>query len=150
MKKEINNIKILSEHTQKNEVSLFIGFKGVESSIFRALENFHGEEILAMGVRFSKDKKFNILWEKWHHLREKRKIRCRIILSEIDKEIFRKFRNTQTRKLEGITPSAITVLGDIVLIQNYGHEVSCIYIQNEDTAESFRTFFETLWKLAKK
>ncbi len=51
--------------------------------------------------------------------------------------------------LGGITPSAIDVMGDKVLIFTYEEEPSCLVIANEGIAKSFTTFFETMWKIAK-
>ena len=41
-------------------------------------------------------------------------------------------------------------MGDNVLIFTYGEEPSCLFISNKEIANSFKTFFETMWKVAKK
>ena len=47
----------------------------MQTAIFELLENTpRGGEILAMGVTTTKEERFNILWEKWHKERIKRKI----------------------------------------------------------------------------
>lgn len=55
-------------------------------------------------------------------------------------------RLTSIRILEGVTPSAVDVIGNNVLIFTYGEEPSCLSIKNLEIAQSF----ETLWKIAKK
>jgi len=137
-----------------NNSVLFKGLKGIQTAIFQALETLtKDDEVLAMGLRAGKEEKYNILWEKWHHEREKRKINCKLIFSdELGKYyiFFKKLKNTQVRILSGITPSAIDIMGDKVLIFTYGSEPSCLYIENPEIAESFRSFFETMWKIARK
>jgi len=147
-------IQIYGEKQEPHETKLFQGFKGLQSAIFEALQSVKSnDEILAMGINVSKQSHYNILWEKWHAERESRKIHCRCLFSELNDQysaIFKKFKFTQVRVLKGITPAAITILGSYVLIQTYKNEGSCLVIRNNDIAESFRTFFETLWLNARK
>ena len=85
--------------------------------------------------------------------RIKNKIKCKCIFSEINKEyikLFKMLNYTNVKVLKGVTPSAITILGDVALIQTYGKEPSCLSIKNQEIAQSFTTFFNTLWKIAKK
>src|SRR3989344_2278299 len=63
---------------KNNEATLFKGLKGIQTAIFELLDNSE-KEILAMGITTSKDEKFNILWEKWHNEREKRRIKCKCL-----------------------------------------------------------------------
>jgi len=56
----------------------------------------------------------------------------------------------EVKVLRGITPSAIDIIGSRVLIFTYGEEPSCLSITNKEIAESFKTFFNTLWGIAKK
>lgn len=137
---------------KENETTLFKGLKGIQTAIFELLDDADSD-ILAMGITTSKDKKFNILWEKWHRERVKRKIKCRCLFSEINKEYsskLKEIRLTEIRLIRGITPSAITIAKDFVLIQTYNKDAECLLIKNENIAQSFRTFFETMWQIAKK
>jgi len=145
-------IKTYDFEKKENETTLFKGLKGIQTAIFELLENA-SENILAMGITTSKDKKFNILWEKWHRERIKRKIKCRCLFSEINKEYstkLKKMRFTEIKLLKGITPSAITIAKDYVLVQTYNQDPECLLIKNGNIAQSFRTFFETMWDIAKK
>lgn len=54
------------------------------------------------------------------------------------------------RVIEELTPSPIDFLGDKVFIFTYGEEPSCLYIENPEIAESFKSFFETMWRIAKR
>jgi len=135
-----------------NEATLFKGLKGIQTAIFELLDNSE-KEIFAMGITSAKEEKFNVLWERWHNERERRKIRCKCLFSEISKEYSQKLKRmkfTEVKIIKGITPSAITLSKEYVLIQTYNEDVECLLIRNENIAQSFRTFFETMWNSAKK
>ena len=139
---------------KKKEAYLFKGFKGIQTDIFEALEDLTSkEEVLAMGIRSSKEERFNLLWQRWHIERVNKKITCKAIFSDKNTEyykIFKKMKFAEVRILEGITPSAIDIMKDRVLIFTYGEEPSCLVIKNSEIADSFKSFFEALWKVAKK
>ncbi len=138
----------------KHQATLFSGVRGFETAIFQALNELDKEdEVIAMGVRGDKGEVFNVMWEKWHKERARRKIMGRFLFSEKNKELdnaFKKIKYTEIKYLHGITPSAIGILKDMVLIQTYDEEPSCLLIKNEGIAQSFKTFFETMWFVAKK
>ncbi len=108
---------------------MFSGFKGFETAIFEALDDLSKEdEVLAMGVISSKAERYNILWENWHKQRINKKIVCKILFSDKGTEyynIFKKMRFTHVKVVNGITPSAVDIMGDRVLIFTYGEEPSC-------------------------
>jgi len=154
-KKEIEKELPLLLKMQKPQVSetvLFRGLKGIQTAIFQALESLNkDEEVLAMGIISRKDERYNILWEKWHNERVSRKIKCKAIFSEKG-EYYKTLKNMKfidLRIIDELTPSPIDIMGDKVLIFTYGDEPSCLYIENKEIAESFKSFFETLWKVSK-
>lgn len=138
---------------EKKETHLFKGFKGIQTAIFEALEDLTSKnEVFAMGIRSSKEERFNLLWQRWHIERVNKKIICKAIFSDKDTEYyntFKKMKFAEIRVLKGVTPSAIDVIKDKVLIFTYGEEPSCLVIQNIEIADSFKSFFDALWKIAK-
>ncbi len=154
LKNELPLLLKLREGTKgSHETMLFRGLGGIRTAIFETLESVGSkDEVLAMGLVSSKGEKYNVLWEGWHSLRVKRRIACRAIFSDKDNDYygaFGKMKQTKVRVLEGVTPSAIDIIGDRVLIFTYGEEPSCLVINNPEVAKSFRVFFETMWKVAK-
>ena len=139
---------------EKKETHLFKGFKGIQTAIFEAIEDLTSkDEVLAMGIRSSKEERFNLLWQRWHIERVNKKIVCKAIFSDKNTKYYKTFKKmkfVEVRILEGVTPSAIDVMKDRVLIFTYGEEPSCLSIKNPEIAESFKSFFENLWKVAKK
>jgi len=109
------------------------------------------DEVYAMGLRGSKSETYKLLWIKWHNQRIKKKVVCKMLFSERDPYYDRlsKLKYTQVRLIKGITPSAITILKDKVLIFTFGDQPSCLSISNQEISQSLKTFFNTLWKIAK-
>ncbi len=136
------------------ETSLFKGFKGIQTAIFEALEDLtEKDDILAMGIISYKKEQYNILWQRWHKERINKKIICKVIFSDKNTDYYKAFKKmkfTEVKFLQGITPSAIDIIGKRVLIFTYGEEASCLSIKNPEIAQSFKTFFETMWGIAKK
>lgn len=147
-------LKFQDSKKEKHETHLYKGYKGIQTAIFEALSHLKkDEEVLAMGIVSSKKELFNTLWQNWHMERLNKKIRCRAIFSDKGTGYYNSFKNleyTQVKYLEGITPSAIDIMGNHVLIFTYEDEPSCLLINNPEISRSFKNFFDTLWKIAKK
>lgn len=146
-------LKIQESKKENYETHLYKGYKGIQTAIFEALNNLNSKnEVLAMGIASSKRELFNILWQNWHNQRIKKKIFCRAIFSDKATDYynsFKKMQYTKVKYLEGITPSAMDIMGNQVLIFTYKEEPSCLLINNPEIADSFKAFFETLWKISK-
>ena len=136
------------------ETNLFKGFKGIQTAIFEALEDLsEKDKVLAMGIVSHKKEQYNLLWQRWHKERINKKIICNAIFSDKNTnyyKAFMKMKFTEVNVLKRITPSAIDVMGKRVLIFTYVEEASCLSIKNPEIAQSFKTFFETMWKIAEK
>ncbi len=134
------------------ETNLFKGFKGIQTAIFEAFEDLtKKDEVLTMGISSHKKEQYNLLWQRWHKERINKKLICKAIFSDRDTEYYKTFNKmkfTEVKVLKGVTPSAIDVMGKKVLIFTYGEEASCLSIKNPEIAQSFKTFFETMWKIA--
>lgn len=155
LKKELPFLTDLARaKVKKHEIRLFKGINGFQTAIFEALDALTSEnEILGMGIISTKGVAYNTLWKKWHAQRVKRKIKCRIIFSDRSTDYFKYFAKmpyTKVRVLRGITPAAVDVMGNKVLILTHGKEPSVLSITNNEIAQSFTTFFNSLWNISKE
>lgn len=155
LKKELPKLLVIEKEVKKEyETRLFLGFRGFQTAIFEALNDLNEkDEILGMGVTGKKHEKFNILWKKWHRERIKRKIKCKIIFTERGTEHYnalKKMKYMQVKYIEGISPAAVDIIGDKVLLLTHGVEPSVLVIKHPEIKESFTTFFYNLWKIGKK
>ena len=64
--------------------------------------------------------------------------------------LFTKMKYTNIRFITGLTPAAVDVMGDRVMIFTHNINPSCLSIKHPEIVQSFRTFFYTLWKQAQK
>jgi len=141
------------EVEKKYEATIYKGFKGIKtvaSMILRELKP--GDEMLSMGLISRKEKAFNLMWRQWNKERVKKKIKLKVIFSDRSSEhyaYFLKMPLTEVRVIKGLTPAAVDVVGDKVMI--FTHlEPSCLVITSDEIKQSFTQFFNTLWKIAKK
>ncbi|MEK6953010.1 MAG: helix-turn-helix domain-containing protein [Nanoarchaeota archaeon] len=153
IEKQLPSLFELQKPKKEYETTLFKGLKGIQAAIFEALDFLDkDDEVLVMGIRSTKDEQYNMLWKRWHQARMQKKIKCKAIFSDKDSKYYQSFKQmklTQVKVLQGITPSAIDIIKDKVLIFTYEKEPSCLSIKNPEIAQSFKTFFETLWRIAK-
>ena len=145
--------KIRNITSKEVKAITYTGFKGIKTAVEEAAESLKpGEEALALGVTEHKDKKFNKFWTNWARERMHRKIYAKHIFSERSEyfNIFKKMKYTEVRVLTAVTPVTVDIFGnDKVLILNYQEPTSCILIYDKNTTTTFRTFFDSLWKIAK-
>ena len=154
IKKIIPNLELLKK-TQYTKIKAitYMGFRGIKTASDEALDLMKkGDEILAMGVTERKNPKFNEFWLNWSYKRIRKRVIAKHIFSEKSSyfQKFKKMKYTKVRLLKGITPVTIDIFGqDKVLILNYNETPSCTLIYDKNTAISFVTFFNQLWKLAR-
>ncbi len=78
-------------------------------------------------------------------------IKGKIITAEkLREKLFTKLKNFDVRYIGEITPSSTMIFGNIVSIQIFDEKISVILIESKSVAESYRKYFESLWKSAKK
>ena len=112
-----------------------------------------GDSILGMGSTRFNQEKTKRFWKRYVKIRIRKKIQSRTIFSERTgyHQDYKKMKYTKVKVLEAITPVTVYVYGrDNVVIFNYEDSPSCIVIHDRNTADSFRNFFEQLWKIAKE
>ncbi len=138
--------------TKSESVFLIKGFKGIKPIIYSAL-NQTVSEIKIMGIRSSKDTKFNIFWQHWHNERVKQKKKAKLIFTDRNTKywkFFKKLKQTKVRSVTEVSPSAIMVVDNNSFIFTYENkEFVCVHSTSKAIAKSFESFFDGLWKIGK-
>jgi len=153
LRKALPELKALQMGIErKYEATIYKGFRGIQTAAYEALREMKpGDEVLAMGLVSRKEKAYNLMWRAWHQERVKKKIVCKVIFSDRGSEhyaYFKKMRYTQVKVLEGLTPAAVDIMANKVMI--FTHiEPSCLVVTSNEIRQSFTQFFNTLWKIAK-
>jgi sugar-specific transcriptional regulator TrmB len=155
-KKELEKIlpklqELKSNKQTLEEVSFIKGFRGISTVVYDALNT--GDDVRIMGVRSSKDETFNNFWKNWHKERISQKKNAKLLFSDKDTEywkFFKKQEYTQVRETLSFSPSAILIIKNNSFIFSYEEEFTCTHIKSESIANSFRSFFDSLWNFSNK
>ena len=139
---------------QKEEVQTPMVLEGIEGlkylldKIYNDLDK--NDEFLGMGITTERPEPINRLFKHFNMERRPRKgIRMRLLLSEKPREYYKKYPLTQLKVLPGITPAAISIDKKRVVIYNSWKPLSMTVLYNVEVIQSFKTFFESLWKIEK-
>lgn len=151
----VPDLKKLKEFTEPVEnVYLIKGFRGIGPIVYDAL-NAAKSEIKVMGIRASKDEKYNTFWRHWHRERVRLKKKARVLFTVREKKteyctFFEKLSFTHVKQTPNLSPSAIMVIDNNSFIFSYESGFMCIHIKSEAISKSFSSFFEDIWEMAKK
>jgi len=138
-------------------VSVYQGLKGlisVHEHTYLKLKK--GEEYLYMGIPPTQPETHHMYWQRDHERRIKAGIKCRLLFNEdTSREIVKnrnKYRGGEARYMpKGIkTPSYMLIYADTSVIFILGDNPTVIEIVNQETADSFRSYFNNLWNKSKK
>lgn len=142
---------------EKDEVMLFTGYKGLQSAYEQMLlESKSGDEILVLGARGGEDvsrKTYRTFYQNFNRKRIERKINMRVIMNtELKLKIgkyYEKLSRTKLRYLHQHTLAPIVVFPTAIAIVQWKEEPSLFLLKGTLVQESFKQFFDTLWKVAK-
>ncbi len=142
------------EKEKEYSAVVYEGFKGIQTNNREVLEMISKkDQWVAMGTRSSKAKEFNIFWVNWLRQRAKKGDKARILFVDKGTWYYKQLaqlKNTEVGYLKGIAPASVAVTKNRVMIFSYGDNSGCLAITNKGVADSFKGFFESLWKLAEK
>lgn len=145
--------KLRESKLEASRVAVYTGFDGFKTAVSEATKYLkENDEVLAMGVTSSKRESFSRFWDEWTAKNITKKNRQRVLFSEKGSHFLniKSSKFTHVKLLESITPTAIDIFGeDVVLILHYEDPIKVIFINDHTTAISFKSFFEELWKTAK-
>ena len=135
-----------------------------EPSIVRVLEGKEGLRALIRMLFESKEKDicvyggtgrgYEALKYEMPHVAKKTgisHIRGRIITGEkLRGKLFTKLKNFQIKYIKELTPSSTMIFGNKVSINVFDEKIFVVLIESKLIADSYRKYFEQLWKLAKR
>ena len=140
----------------ETKVELFKGYKGIET-LFKEMvsELKKGDEYLVVGGgdKPSANERTKLFFERIHLLRSKKGIKMRIIFSESRKKSLKEiklFPNTSAKYFPDSTPSTINIYKDVTILLTMSPVPAAIRIKDKNITQSYKIYFEKLWKLAKR
>jgi HTH-type transcriptional regulator, sugar sensing transcriptional regulator len=147
--------RIFSEQSKETEVELYKGYSGVGAVFSEMIDTLkRGEEFLVMGGGDSptSNERTKMFFERIHKKRSNKGIKLRIIFSEKRKKHMKGitlFPFTNARYIAYGTPSTINIFKDTVLLLVMSPAPAGIRIRDSRIAESYKKYFDELWKGAK-
>ncbi|MFC1801366.1 helix-turn-helix domain-containing protein [Nanoarchaeota archaeon] len=128
------------------------GFKSCYERIFNELKK--GDILYVLGAPREANEKFEDFLLNWHEKREEKGINLKILYNHDAKEFGRKrtkmkLAEVKYMKEELETPAWIVIFNDFVVTINVHGEPTCFLIEDKNSAESYKKYFEILWKQAK-
>ncbi|MBM3234358.1 hypothetical protein FJZ19_04680 [Candidatus Pacearchaeota archaeon] len=148
-------MKLFYEKKEKAQLNIYEGIKGAKTIWEQLLEESkEKDEWLILGA----PKSAEILggyFKDFNNRRVKKKVSMRIIYNKNATELI-KIRKKQaltkikTMPSEYITPASLEVLNDNTLLVIYEPQIIVFYIKNKQVANSFRQYFNLMWKLARR
>jgi len=133
---------------KKQETNFYKGVDGLKTVFQDQIEENNRKEILILGASKSA---FEILpfYFKWYDKdRVKNKIKARIIASENLKKI--PLSEIRYIPQKYANPLAINIYKDKVAIILWKKEPLAVVIKNPEIADSYKKYFELMWKIARK
>jgi sugar-specific transcriptional regulator TrmB len=150
-------IQLQKEHIEKQETRIYTGFEGWKTLYTEILDRLKpGEEYLAFGIgpQDLKDKQVERFFRKFHLRRAEKHIHAKIIMNpetrKVMEERFSDLKHYKYRFLDTNFPTNINIHKNNVAILVWGKNPVAFLIHSKQVADKYRTYFNELWKLAKK
>jgi len=150
LEKIIPELQKIKPNKEENQVEVYEGKEGLKTILNDILET--KQDILTYGSNgnFSRIMEFYF----YHHLKqlEKMKIKMKVIFNYDDtKKPFNwKFCEVRYLPRDYKTPTETTIYGDKVVIFLLIDKPKAILITNKEIADSYRKYFNLLWKAGRK
>ena len=151
----IPKIKQLAKfEREKENILKFRGYSGIKT-VFNDILNTckPGEEYLIFGSEGQLSKRLPTYAEIYVARKDKKKLKAKILIREGMRETGKKMsKYTSVRYLPDYVKSLsnVNVYGNKVAIFIWSQTQEAIVIDNKDSADSFRAYFEFMWQSAKK
>lgn len=142
---------------KEHEIEVFEGFNGLKSVRERALQLLKkDDEMLILGASKFSTSQYEYYWENYHRRRIEKGITCRFLMYGETREQEGKKREqwklTSVRYMnnEVATPARFDIYHDYTDIAIDAVAPFVISIKSKEISESYRSYFELLWKISKK
>ncbi len=130
------------------------GIKSAQENYFRIMRKGSKDEYLMFGASLQLHERLDSFFNYFHEERGKLGIKARLLFNEANRpygELKKKYKPVEVRYMPEsvITPSWISLYGEMMLIGVIDDEPFAFFIRNKKVVESYRKYFELLWKLGK-
>lgn len=142
---------------EKTTAEIFMGWQGMESAYYSIMNSMKkGDSWYGLGASEGEDpEKTKHFFNRYGYKVHQKGIIARVIFNENARNYVAEFEKETGVKLERkflfkTTPVEVAVANELTAIVMLKKEPLVILIHDKQTAESFITYFEELWKIAKR
>jgi len=150
LKETVEQLNIRWHTAQEHQETLLYEGKQGLKTVFEDLLR-ERKEILIVGTGLKSYEMMNHYFKWYDERRKKLKIPVRIIFEETSRKSIPKVPLSQIKFLpeKYIGPTAIDIYGDNVALILWSEKPLALIMRNKEIADSYRNFFELMWKTAK-
>lgn len=148
-KEVINKLKSIKEEARVEPLAqIFIGNRGLKTIMNDIIET--NKDFIEFGVEGKFEDDLKLYTEKWANQRRKKNIKAKIICTEGSRAPIWKMNEIKFVPKEYQSPASTLIYGDKVAIFIQEEPVLIILIESKKLVQSYKNYFNLLWKLAKK
>ena len=150
---QLTNIYSVAEPIQEAET--LQGIKGIKTFLESSLNNLKKDDVVyVLGAPKEANEKIEAYLLDWHKRRIKKRIKCKIIYNSDVEKYAKKRKKLKLTEIkffpENLNSPVVTdILGDKIGIMVYNENPFCFSIINKEISNSYKKYFEYLWKIAK-
>jgi HTH-type transcriptional regulator, sugar sensing transcriptional regulator len=147
-KKIISEINSIKQETKSNSTAqVFVGIKGQKTVMNDIIEE--GKDFVEFGAEGKFEDDLSSYTQQWADKRIAKNIHAKIILKEGSSSPKWKMNQVKFVSREYQSPAATIVYGNKVAIFIHEEPMTIILIESKKLSESYRNYFNLLWKIAK-
>ncbi|MEK6825395.1 MAG: helix-turn-helix domain-containing protein [Nanoarchaeota archaeon] len=145
---------------EEEQVEILEGYEGLKSAYDEGLSLLNkGDEILVLGAShgiYTDSTKYKTFFERINLIRKEKGLKYRVIYNENIKTqknigLWENQKDLQVRFLMQQTPASINIQGERTMIIYWSKDKPKVFlIRSKIVTDSFRIYFEEIWKVAKK
>ncbi|MCF7871519.1 hypothetical protein K9L97_00630 [Candidatus Woesearchaeota archaeon] len=134
------------------EVELYTGLKGLQIIFREQIDILNPEDYnyVIGGTKGTDEAPVLAFFQKIHKLRAEKKIKTKMLYNTRQKksveEQFAKYKYTEVKYIKHTSPVAINIYKERTVIIIFGNKISAIMIKSKDVSNSFKEYFNMLWK----
>lgn len=159
-KKSISNIlpqleSLYKKIVENKTAEVYIGMNGMNNAFNLLINEFSPDEgYFAFGAGKGENlEKIQIFFEKLHKERIIKSVRSKIIFNESSRGLFKsqeKSKLVMVKYLLESTPAAINIYKNYTIIAILTEDPITFLMRNREVANSFKEYFNVMWKVARK
>lgn len=138
------------------EAEILQGIKGIKTFTEMILSKLEkGDIFYILGAPSEANELLGAYFQEWHERRVKKGVYCKVLYNQDSKNWAKIRQKTPLTEIKFLpenvkTPALIDIGKDYVTTILFGERPLCIVIKNKKISESYRSYFDLLWKIAKE